>query len=88
MIGIEEARRSLFTWYTRVPSESNIADGPSRLSFDLVKRLGAIVDDFTVPEDIVAGELGEFGPAMRLEMSQILPTTQKPFPPHAVVAAG
>ncbi len=58
LIGIEEAKLSLFTWFSRLPSESNIADGPSRLAFDRVQRLGAVLDDFTVPEDIVAGELG------------------------------
>ena len=28
-------------WYARVPSHSNIADDPSRFSFDRLHRLGA-----------------------------------------------
>lgn len=31
------------SWYTRVASESNIADAPSRLDFDLLETLGAFV---------------------------------------------
>ena len=35
----EEARCASFTWYERVPSKSNCADGPSRLDFGEVRGL-------------------------------------------------
>jgi len=34
-----EAQLSSHSWYARVPSESNVADGPSRLQFDYVRSL-------------------------------------------------
>ena len=33
-----EVRAGMRSWYTRVPSESNLADGPSRLNFDVLTR--------------------------------------------------
>ena len=33
----------VWQWAARVPSPSNLADGPSRLDFDEVKRLGCTV---------------------------------------------
>ena len=36
-----EYMASMFTWYSRVPTHSNIADGPSRFDTSLLRRLGA-----------------------------------------------
>ena len=36
-----ECERQLTPWYTRIPTDSNLAGGPSRLKFDDVLRLGA-----------------------------------------------
>ena len=38
-----EATLASYSWVDRVPSLSNIADGPSRLRFDEVVELGGLV---------------------------------------------
>ena len=38
----EETRMRAFAWVERVPSSSNPADGPSRLNFELMRRMGAV----------------------------------------------
>ncbi len=45
LIGLEEASRTIFTWYARVPSASNPADGPSRLDFTGARVAGRHVAD-------------------------------------------
>ena len=35
-----EAQMQLKTWFSRVPSHSNISDGPSGLEFGLLEKLG------------------------------------------------
>ena len=37
-----EADTQVKTWFARVPSFSNVGDGPSRGDIDLVQKLGAI----------------------------------------------
>ena len=38
-IGVKDAELGSFDFYQRVPTEANLADGPSRRSFDLVVSL-------------------------------------------------
>ena len=38
----KEARLQLKTWFSRVPSHSNISDGPSRLDFSLTDAMGCV----------------------------------------------
>ena len=38
---VQDARNDSLTWYTRVPSPSNIADAPSRLNWE---ELGQMID--------------------------------------------
>jgi hypothetical protein len=46
-----EARLGSLPWFARVPSPSNLADGPSRLNFELVAALpGAARFDPVLPE--------------------------------------
>ena len=40
MVCEHEAQMQLKTWFSRVPSHSNISDGPSRLEFGLLEKLG------------------------------------------------
>ena len=49
---LEEARLNVVPYFSRVPSASNIADGPSRMWFDLCIQLGAVRTD--VDESLVA----------------------------------
>ena len=37
-----ESQRQHRVWFGRVPSHSNLADGPSRLCFEAVQKLGAV----------------------------------------------
>ena len=37
----EECRLELKSWYARVPSHSNISDGPSRLDCNEIEQLGS-----------------------------------------------
>lgn len=37
-----EDKLSIFSWFSRVPSPSNIADDPSRLSTTMLQSLGAV----------------------------------------------
>ena len=53
-----EARAMSYTWTERVPSESNPADGPSRLAFDDMARLGG---SWTEPVLVAAAELAGTG---------------------------
>ena len=53
-----EARAMSYTWTERVPSESNPADGPSRLAFDEMARLGG---SWTEPVLVAAAELAGTG---------------------------
>eukprot|EP00972_Heterocapsa_arctica_P091302 13471839-Heterocapsa_arctica.AAC.1 len=48
-VGLAEQRLQCQSWFTRVPSPSNIADGPSRLDFVLVEGLGGEWCDPVVP---------------------------------------
>ena len=36
------ARAKTDVWFDRVPGASNLADGPSRLDYELVRELGAV----------------------------------------------
>ena len=40
-IKIADIRTVSLDWYSRVPTEANCADGPSRLNFDYMDELGA-----------------------------------------------
>ena len=40
-----EALLGSFCWVERVPTQSNPADGPSRLRFDLVRKIGVVVHE-------------------------------------------
>ena len=40
-----EASLGSFCWVERVPTQSNPADGPSRLRFDLVRQFGAMIHE-------------------------------------------
>ena len=53
-----EQRLHFVPWVSRVSSASNIADGPSRDSFDEIRDLGA--DGFTFPEEVFNFILDEF----------------------------
>ncbi len=46
-----EAALCCCSWFERVPTESNLADGPSRLQFEEVSRLGFRRDDF--PQELL-----------------------------------
>ena len=46
----KESTLQLKAWFNRVPSHSNISDGPSRSDFSLVKRLGCTINDVQWPE--------------------------------------
>ncbi len=49
--GILEARAQCSLWFARVPTESNLADGPSRLRFGEVLALGGSVIEADIPDD-------------------------------------
>ena len=53
------AKLSILSWFTRVPSFSNIADGPSRMDFADVLRLGAsqAEPDWPSLEDLLSNSL-------------------------------
>ena len=53
-----EQRLQFVPWVSRVNSASNIADGPSRDSFDEVAALGA--ECFTFPEEVFSFIIEEF----------------------------
>ena len=46
----------LKVWFSRVPTSSNIADGPSRLDCKEVESLGSALGD--VPWDLISSVLG------------------------------
>ena len=51
----EECNLELKSWHARVPTHSNIADGPSRLSCSEVEQLGSegvMVDWDKLPENL------------------------------------
>ena len=52
-----ESRNASWTWFDRVPSPSNIADGPSRCSFELAKKWGCKVEE--VPVEVRRCALGD-----------------------------
>ena len=39
-----------FVWYTRVPSEANLSDGPSRLDFSAVEAMGYLKVEAVLPD--------------------------------------
>ena len=49
-------------WFTRVPSESNCADDPSRAQFSHLVRLGVLRDKGSCP--VLGCELGDLSPAL------------------------
>ena len=42
VVAQQEMEHSSYSWYSRVPTKSNPADGPSRLEFKLMESIGAI----------------------------------------------
>ena len=50
----EETLLRAYSWIERVPTASNVADGPSRLDYDLLRQLGA---SWSVPRRVRAQEL-------------------------------
>ena len=50
---IAEAELQLKTWFNRVPTHSNLSDGPSRQNFELVNALGCA--RFEIPWPVVSG---------------------------------
>ena len=50
----EETKMRAYSGIERVPSASNLADGPSRLDFDLMHKLGATR---SIPQQVQAHEL-------------------------------
>jgi hypothetical protein len=48
-VGFVENRLQTLSWFTRVPSEGNISDGPSRLDFEEVKAIGGIETPILFP---------------------------------------
>ena len=45
-----ESSRCLWPWYNRLPSDSNTADGPSRLKIQKLLDAGATLEDINVYE--------------------------------------
>lgn len=45
-----ETSHQLIPWYARVPTDSNYADGPSRLETEVIKSLGAVECNFDFDE--------------------------------------
>ena len=39
-----------FAWHTRVPSEANLSDGPSRLDFSAVEAMGYLKVEAVLPD--------------------------------------
>ena len=60
-VGIAENRLESDSWYTRVPSEGNIADGPSRLEFDEIRALGGKECDIVFPSNWRVDRAPTFG---------------------------
>ena len=57
-----EFEHQLTPWYARVPHDSNLADGPSRLDFGVCLQLGAeetAVDFAVLRECALAGRPGD-----------------------------
>ena len=55
----EETLRRAYTWVERVPTASNVADGPSRLKYGYLKKLGAVWSEPRLVEaHELAGQLG------------------------------
>ena len=50
MTWIREAKSRTFSWFERVPSKSNLADGPSRLDFEEVTGMGCKLVDPLFPK--------------------------------------
>jgi hypothetical protein len=50
---IAEAELQLKTWFNRVPTHSNLSDGPSRQNFELVNALGCA--RFEIPWPVISG---------------------------------
>ena len=46
---LQDCRLGLFSWYDRVPTASNIGDGPSRLDYEEVIQLGGVWSDPVLP---------------------------------------
>ena len=44
---VQDAKLLAFNWYARVPTGSNVADGPSRGDYSEMEKLGAIFEDCT-----------------------------------------
>ena len=42
---LEDSLAASFPWYDRVPGPSNVADGPSRLDFDEIVKMGGVQDE-------------------------------------------
>lgn len=78
-------RDNILCWFERVPSDSNIADGPSRGSpqeaADLIQ--GRILDEFQVPEELVDSFLND-------EMYDAFTTLSRadPLPKHDMMIGG
>ena len=47
---VDEALQ-MYSWFCRVPSESNVADGPSRLDFQNLEALGATRCEVVFPDN-------------------------------------
>ena len=46
---LQDCRLGLFSWYDRVPTASNIGDGPSRLDYEEVVGLGGVWSEPVLP---------------------------------------
>ena len=46
---LQDCRQGLVSWYDRVPTASNIGDGPSRLDYEEVIRLGGVWSEPVLP---------------------------------------
>ena len=61
---LADAQLGCSPWFTRVPSEANISDGPSRLDFMEVERLGYVWKQHVFPpEDLTSGKPPALGSA-------------------------
>ena len=51
MFWLLELETESLTWFSRVPSASNVADGPSRIDFSITAALGAEVHEPVLPPE-------------------------------------
>ena len=48
----EDAQCSARSWYARVPTQSNLSDLPSRLEFEVLRRMMPQAEETAVPDEV------------------------------------